>query len=343
MYGTCLVLALLLQQNALEGEWTRLSPLPDPTGLAGCFAGISHGVLLVAGGAQFPGKKPWEGGAKRWHDTIYRLDQPDGRWRQVGTLPRPLAYGISATFRDRVVCIGGSNAEQHYADCFQMEWRNNVLFTTGLPTLPTTLANACGVLLGSQLYVIGGIEQPNSTTASKKVWVIDLADLEPHWRSLPPCPGPGRMFANAAAGRGILWIAGGTDLFQSKEGLIQRKYLKDAYSYTPESGWKALANLPYPVVAAPAPAPTDATGFYLLGGDDGSQVNTPHDKHPGFRKEILKYESEQKRWLKCGLLTAPRVTAPCIIWQKSWIVPGGETHPGLRSPEVWRFQEKKLR
>jgi hypothetical protein len=45
-----------------------LPPLLNKEGVAGCFAGASHGSLLVAGGANFPGKKPWEGGAKVWHD-----------------------------------------------------------------------------------------------------------------------------------------------------------------------------------------------------------------------------------------------------------------------------------
>src|SRR4051794_9202194 len=41
--------------------WTQLPSLPDPEGFASAFAGVSHDALLVAGGANFPDKRPWDG------------------------------------------------------------------------------------------------------------------------------------------------------------------------------------------------------------------------------------------------------------------------------------------
>jgi len=62
-------------------DWRQLPPLPDPTGFAGPFAGTSGGALIVAGGANFPDKMPWEGGRKVWYDTAYVLDRTNGAWR----------------------------------------------------------------------------------------------------------------------------------------------------------------------------------------------------------------------------------------------------------------------
>ena len=73
-----------------EAGWSRLPPLPDREGFAGPFAGVSDGALLVVGGANFPDKKPWEGGTKNWYDTIFVLDRPDGQWKTAGRLPRSL-------------------------------------------------------------------------------------------------------------------------------------------------------------------------------------------------------------------------------------------------------------
>ena len=53
------------------GGWERLPSLPDREGFAGLFAGVSGGALLVAGGANFPDAKPWEGGKKVWYDTVF--------------------------------------------------------------------------------------------------------------------------------------------------------------------------------------------------------------------------------------------------------------------------------
>ena len=59
--------------------WDLLPPLPDAQGFAGAFVGVikdaslppgkrrkSKGVLIVAGGANFPEGRPWDGGAKVW-------------------------------------------------------------------------------------------------------------------------------------------------------------------------------------------------------------------------------------------------------------------------------------
>jgi len=45
-----------------SADWEALSPIPDRTGVAGPFAGVSGGSLLVAGWANFSYKNPWEGG-----------------------------------------------------------------------------------------------------------------------------------------------------------------------------------------------------------------------------------------------------------------------------------------
>ena len=42
-------------------------------GLAGLYTGMEDGVLIVAGGANFPDKLPWEGGIKTYYDEIFIL------------------------------------------------------------------------------------------------------------------------------------------------------------------------------------------------------------------------------------------------------------------------------
>ncbi|WP_153136929.1 N-acetylneuraminate epimerase [Paraburkholderia agricolaris] len=87
-------------------------------GLAGAFAGYSNGVLLVAGGANFPGA--WNqyrqgqnyahrGLQKTWHDDIYALI--DGKWQTAGHLPGARAYGLSFMVDDGVLLVGGENQQ----------------------------------------------------------------------------------------------------------------------------------------------------------------------------------------------------------------------------------------
>ena len=90
--------------------------------MAGPFVGTHNGALLVAGGANFPGKLPWEGGTKVWHDTVFALEKPDGVWKVAGKLPRPLGYGVSATFGGRIWCVGGCDGTRHIASTVALGW-----------------------------------------------------------------------------------------------------------------------------------------------------------------------------------------------------------------------------
>lgn len=317
-----------------------LPPLPDKEGFAGAFAGVSHGSLIVGGGANFPDKKPWAGGKKVWTDAVFVLDKPDGKWAVVGKLPRPLGYGVSVTHGQGVVCVGGSDAEKHYADAFRLEWKNKKLSVTELPALPKPLANTCGALVGDVLYVAGGIEKPDAVATSKVVYRLDLSAKSPKWETVDGFPGGGRMLAAAAGFDGAFWLVGGVDLI-TKDGKPDRKYLTDAYRYDPTNGWKRIADVPHAVAAAPSPMPTDRSGFFVVGCDDGTQWYTAHDKHTGFNRGVLKYTAAADMWETAGELKSPRVTASCVKWSDTWVIPSGEVKPGIRSPAVSAFTPGK--
>lgn len=337
MTATALLTVLLALSSKVDLAWERLPSLPDQEGFAGMFAGVSNSTLLVAGGANFPDKKPWNGGKKVWYDTVFAL-KPDSKWEVVGKLPRPLAYGVSVSHRGGVVCVGGSDATKHYADCFRLELRAGKLVTTDLPRLPLPIANACGVLIGDTVFVAGGLEKPDATEALKTLFTLDLSAKEPAWEKRDAWPGPARMLAVAAECDGAFWLIGGTDLIANKDGQSERRYLKDAHRYDLGKGWKKLAELPRAVVGAPSPAPIAFGGPVILGGDDGTQLAVQPDKHRGFAKQVLRYDRKAEKWIEDGELRSPHVTTPFVIWKDMWVIPSGEVRPGVRSPEVWFTQ-----
>ena len=316
-------------------QWQQLPSLPDPIGFGGPIGGVSGGALIVGGGSNFTNGMPWEGGAKSWYDTAFVLEQPGGKWKSGLKLPHVCAYAVSVTAPDGVICIGGADAQKHLTNVFRLRWEGGRLNATALAPLPVPIAYACGAFVNDSVYIAGGTDSPDATRALKKFLRLDLKTGR--WEELEPWPGPARMLAVAACVRGSFYLAGGANLAPDANGKPARTYLTDAYCFTPRKGWKTLAGMPHPAVAAPTPAPNSGTaGFMIIGGDDGSLVNfEPKSKHPGFPKRALLYDALKDTWSIDGEVPASRATLPTAPWHGRVALISGEARPGVRSPEVW--------
>lgn len=327
---------MLTFSAAAQDDWIPLPPLPDAEGFAGSFAGVSGGALLVAGGTNFPDKRPWEGGTKVWYDTVFALEPDAAAWGEAGRLPRPNGYGVSLTTREGLVCVGGGDLTSNFRDVFRLRYAKGKVTTQALPMLPQPCAFMAGAELDGTIYIAGGIENPTATQALRTLWALDLKQVDKGWRELPPCPGPGRILATMAAHDGHLYLISGAALKADPEGKPAREWLNDAWSFQPGQAWKKLANIPRVAVAAPSPAPILDGHLLVLGGDDGANVNfEPKDQHPGFPREILAYHMASNSWGGMGDLPFSLVTSPAVTWHGRIIIAGGEARPGKRSPDVW--------
>lgn len=327
-------------------KWERLPSLPDSIGFAGAFGGVSADALIVAGGANFPDAMPWDGGTKVWHDDIFVLPSPQGSWIKAGKLPRPLAYGVSVSTAEGVLCVGGGDASSHFSEVFLLTWDGQQIQTREYPSLPTPLAYSAGVQIGRKVYLAGGLEAPDSEKPAQVFYVLDLSKLEEGWHALPIWPGPSRMLAVAGNIGNSFYLISGTDLSPSTSGSPQRTYLRDAYRYDESGGWSRIVDLPYAVVAAPSPAmPSGQNHLLVFGGDDGSLVSQPAellDKHPGFSRTVLGYHAVTNTWATLGEMPGeiagigalPAVTTPLVIWKGKSVFPTGEIKPGTRSPQT---------
>lgn len=321
--------------------WKQLPSVPDAEGFASSFAGVSHDALLLAGGANFPGKRPWEGGTKVWYDEVFVLPEPQGAWIEAGKLPRPMAYGVSLTTSGGIVCAGGGDAKEHFRSAFLLSWDGRQLHTQKLPELPASLAFSSGVAVGDRVYLVGGLTKPDATTAAAVFWMLDVTQPQNGWRELPACPGAARMLAQVGAAAGTIYVCGGVALHPGPDGKALRTYLRDVYAYGPEGGWRRLTDMPHGVAAAPSPMPVSPTGELLvISGDDGSRAQLIGPNHPGFLQEILVYNPATDSWSKSADAPISRATAPTAFWRDAWIVASGERKPGYRSPEVWSLTIK---
>lgn len=327
---------MLAMPTLAQDDWTSLPDLPDREGFAGSFAGVAGEALIVAGGTNFPDKRPWEGGTKVWYERVYALEQPEGTWKDVGRLPKANGYGVSITTSEGLICIGGGDATHNFQEVFRLVYHAGQITLTELPALPQRCAFMTGTEMDGVIYVCGGIETPTATQAMNTLWALDLQHLDQGWKVIPPCPGPGRILATMAALDGHLYLFSGAALKADAEGKPAREWLNDAWSWQPNQGWKKLSHMPRVAVAAPSPAPVVQGQIIVLGGDDGALVNfEPKDKHPGFPREILSYHPGRDSWSGLGDLPFSLVTTPAVEWRGRIVIPGGEARPGKRSPAVW--------
>ncbi|MBN2476433.1 MAG: sodium/solute symporter [Pirellulales bacterium] len=323
---------------------------------------MSHGALIVAGGANFPYGRPWEADEKKstkvWYDRVFVLTDPEAEWRTGFKLPRPVGYGVSVTTDDGLICLGGGDADRHYADVFRLAWKDGRIEISRLPPMPDRAAFFCGARIGNTIYVAGGKDwpkpyQPYGSPAShlpatmKTFWSLDLSrqDDQRKWEQLEPWPGPARMQSVAAVQEDKFYLIGGVALDNDQPGDDKRIFLGDCYAFDPPSRrWSRIASLPRFAAAAPTPAmPLGQASFALIGGDEG--VNTFQNLrsvHPGFLPEILVYHTITDTWTSRGAYPKdpaagvwPPVTTNTAIWRGRYVVATGEARPGIRTPKVF--------
>jgi N-acetylneuraminic acid mutarotase len=334
-------LAAVAPVHAESAAVRPLPPVPDAVGFAGAFAGIHGKHLLAGGGANFPdGTMPWNGGKKVWHDRLFALDMatPDASWQEIGKFPSPVGYGLSLTLADGVILIGGSDEKAHSRRVSLLSLASGKPSFQELPDLPVPLAQMAGALVGQKIHVCGGIEKPDSTSATAAHWTFDLTARDRGWESAPPLPSAGRMLATAAAIGDVFILAGGCSLAPDAAGKPVRTYLREAWKFA-DGKWTRLADLPRAAVAAASPAPVRGRSLFVVSGDDGLQTGLPTPAaHQGFTKEILRYDLDGNAWSTAGQLDLPApVTLPTAPWQDGFVLFNGEVKPGVRTPQVLLF------
>ena len=194
-----------------QNEYFQYSSLPDlpansgmsvQPGLAGLYAGIDDDVLILAGGANFPGKLPWEGGEKVYYKEIFilqRLNDESFSWSKMEEkLPLALAYGGAVSTPQGLLCFGGNTSENVIAE----SWLLNYLPESGKmkvspgPRLPLPLSNIAYSMLDDMVYLAGGISDNGKSV--KLFFRLDISSDDPlnwRWEELPAWDGKPRAYA----------------------------------------------------------------------------------------------------------------------------------------------------
>lgn len=365
-------------------EWKPIAELPlapgqVKPGLSGVFAGPLNAThALVAGGTFYGDKGPLEGGTKQFTDSIFVLEQkpaatgapPHYEWVPVtAKLPRPLAYGVSIPVEDGVVCLGGTDGQSCFSDCFLLRWNEETRDVERIvwPELPQPLAYAGGARAGSWLVVVGGSTRPGEA-ARTEVYGLNLS-LRNHptsfqWETFPALPRPVVFPVCAGHYDGtseVFYVLSGRDLSQPDaapytDGIKFNLVTRSWSNFSPIQ--PAGAATPVSVLGGTAVA-VEPRRLLVLGGDDGEiarllEANARHQgteeekeayakfnaallaAHPGYRREALLYDAPSATWQRAGYFpTGTPAVTPAFLWDGAVVLAGGESSPGQRSATVW--------
>ncbi len=319
--------------------WQRLPDLPHALG--GQMAGVHNDALVVAGGSYFD-TPPWDGGPKRWVDTVFVLAAPGASWRTFH-LPAAFGYAASVNTPQGFFLIGGGDSEANRREVLRLTWDGAALEVVQSRPLPIPLANCAGGFLNGKAYVVGGQQQPMATAASSTLLSLDLSLPQANWIEEPPLPGGGRILPSVGVVGNALYVVSGATLYPDPQGRPARRYLRDAWRFRPGTGWEELPPPPRASVAAAAHGAGQR--FLIFGGDDGRYAAQTElrEQHPGFPREVLSFHTRSLNWQVLDEMPAGLVTTTATHWQQSIVIPGGEDRPAHRSAEVHACRLAELR
>lgn len=349
-------------------KWGIVGKLPadasgNPSiGVAGPVVGIHNEAMLLAGGANFPDAPPWEGGKKAIYPdgTVLKRTQ-DGKWEASGTftLKHAVAYAASCATPNGVVFAGGEDESGPLQSVGRLEWDASAqkVLQEALPELPLPLSNAAMASLGDKLYLAGG---QSADEVSDRFLVLDPGDTAKGWQALPDLPHPVSHAVLLAQSNGTypcLYLIGGR---KANPGSTSDLY-DSVFCYDPKKNtWAPVSALPRALSAGTGVAV--GPSYLLLFSGDAGEVFSRSEQllaaiqqepdtlqkealkaerakllraHPGFRKEVLLYNTVTNTWTAIDSIPYPgQVTTHALRMGNDILIPSGETKAGVRTPDI---------
>ncbi len=338
-------------------------------GVSACYAGRIGDYIIMAGGCNFPEA----GKPKKYYAGVYaaRIDGSSLRWRLVGRLPEPAAYGGTVQSGDSLLLIGGNNSQHCLKTVYSIHLGDGetVAKITRLPDLPYAVDNMAVAGNGTDVFVVGG-NQDGKPSASVLCLSLDKqvscsanagsASCPPSpWQEIAVVPGKPRVQPVAVAQDNKLYVWGG--FFADGENSVVHT---DGYSLNVDTKeWKRVA----------APRSAGGKEVTLSGGvawtgnnrvlaTGGVNKDIFLDAISGryklvrqenylkqpiswykFNGNLYEYDVVTDKWITIGSSSRlARAGAQVVPTSTSTFYIGGELKPALRTPQIVIISKEPL-
>lgn len=331
---------------------TQCDGIPKSEGVSGFYAGKSNGVILMAGGANFPDIPVADGGTKVYHRHITTTDGT-----VVGSLPFDAAYGVAITSPKGIICVGGCDDQGSFNKTFLMQWdkKSKAVIVEDLPPFPLQIDNTSGALVGNRCYVLGGNADGVPTN---KMFSIDINNFDEGWRFEPDFPGHPRV-QPACAGQGaFLYVFGG---FAAAHGEHETTLSIDCLRFDPSTNkWLPIAtptdNNETVFFGGGCAAAVGNNLIYCLGGVNKTIfLNALNGAYKGhylrhesewyhFNPRIMEYNVNQDTWRVVHVSQRSARAGASFVKENDstyWLLQG-EIMPGIRTSDNWKININQL-
>jgi SSS family transporter len=374
--ATCflLIISTTLFSSNNYFHFTFLPNLPPNSGystqpgLAGPYTGMDDGVLIVAGGANFPGKLPWEGGTKVFYDEIFILrtnSTGDYSWEKADEkIPFTAGYGGAVETTNGLLCFGGNTASKSISESWLIDYNpatGSIEIKRG-PELPVSLTNFAFAKVDGNVYVAGGLTKL-SAASGNHFFRLQMSGNNPlnwTWEALPPWEGKPRAFAvgvgqsNGEANCFYLFSGRNIQSGQNPEVLYDAHTKWSVISEGTQKEFPVMAGTAFAVGAATIIFPSGANGEMMnrqleienrVASISETETNDSEldslqttllnhlNSHPGFGNQLMVFNTITNEIYSAGKLPKTgQVTTTAVKWGNEVFVPSGEIRPGVRTP-----------
>lgn len=320
----------------LRGE----KSLAEPTGQTAEVPGQGFAMIECAGRLFAVGLD--EGGLA----TAFRASRPDGdstlAWtRSELNSVEALNFAARAESGEQYILIGGVDSSGRRSKIVQrLSASGDALQSERLPDFPVAISHASASLVGSTLYVVGGLIEDGEI--SNRLFALSLDSPRAQWRELAPIPAPGRIAAIATSSFKSLHVIGGRTRETAPDGTIVYRASDEVWTYRPTPvdgtnvrGWTRGASLPYALSHASA-FQSGQSHTLVLGGDtraESSETDAPQTTVAGV---ALAYHFVTDTWTPLETLRsthAARSVGGSLVNTRDGIVHVGQSIESIRLPK----------
>jgi len=305
-------------------RWKQGKDLLLPKG--GYGSGFLDGKLILAGGTH------WKDDKKLWLDEVVAYDPEEDKWEILTPLPKPLAYGASASQDGIFYFVGGAGPERPERAGYRLRKQNGKYRWQQFTTLPMDRCYSKAVILKNELFLVGGGDNvADLSTASSILLSASLSEQNSVWKTRSPIPGEGRAVFAAAACNGQLYVFGGCN---ADAGGVRN--LASAYRYDPSlDRWNRLKDTPAPVRAWSASSPDKRFIFLFAGYSSPTPSDPTIPKDGQFEKRVYRYDTVSDEYQEVSPLPHANADISFHFFKGIAYGAGGEPRGKARSP--WTF------